>query len=857
MKFGRRIEQTLYPEWEAFYLDYKGLKKTLKQATENGLQWNDEDEAHFVKELEKELEKIAGFQDRKAKELASRIRVAEKTVKSLTSDPDVLNEQDEDDAEAQQSKFHIPSDPHGADEGSDDDEDDEDEEGGEDNSNSDDGSVNAVEERFRSLEEDVAILVADVHDLALFTKLNYTGFIKIVKKHDKVTGFPLKPVFSHQFLEKAPFHRYNYDAIIVKLSKLYDLVRTRGHPVEGDSGAGGSQNAFVRQTTKYWVHPDNIVQLKLNVLRHLPVLVFNSDKEFEPADSAITSIYFDNEDLDLYLGRLEKTEGAEAIRMRWYGGMDTKTIFVERKTHREDWTGEKSVKERFQIKEHQMNDYINGRMTMDEQLEAAAKAKGKDPKDADKVKGLANEVQYAIQTRKLRPVMRSFYNRTAFQLPGDARVRISLDTELTMVREDDFDGKDRTASADHPNGNWRRTDIGITPPFNQIDKKDSAEFPYAVLEVKLQTQMGQEPPEWVRDLVASHLVEAVPKFSKFIHGCAALLPERVALIPFWLPQMDIDIRKQSRGHQVDIHRPHHGVTSAGNSASVTPTSIGSPPPSEAPYNEPVSDGEFDDDDDPYSKLASKDDEAKQIKLTDAVMSRINEARAFREVKLRQEAEAKRLAGEGQVQGPSSTADRKPSTNGNTNSAKRAERPIHIEPLTGSRQFDAKYSSMLNSLGISKLFKSKSQREREQAEAGLDEEEEEDEGAPLDQPEMVRFSAPAGKRISVPVRIEPKVIFANERTFLRWLHVAVLLAGISTGLLNFVSVDDTAGMYSAFAFTLCALISVAYSAGMFGYRAISLRKRRDARYHDDLGPTLLGGIIIVALGINFILRLKSF
>ena len=41
---------------------------------------------------------------------------------------------------------------------------------------------------------------------------------------------------------------------------------------------------------------------------------------------AITSIYFDNEDLELYLGRLEKTEGAEAIRLRWYGDMDQKTV---------------------------------------------------------------------------------------------------------------------------------------------------------------------------------------------------------------------------------------------------------------------------------------------------------------------------------------------------------------------------------------------------------------------------------------------------------------------------------------------------------------------------------------------------
>lgn len=73
-----------------------------------------------------------------------------------------------------------------------------------------------------------------------------------MRPHQRLSLTPRASSLS-QFLEKTPFHRYNYDAIIVKLSKLYDLVRTRGHPVEGDSGAGGSQNAFVRQTTKYWV----------------------------------------------------------------------------------------------------------------------------------------------------------------------------------------------------------------------------------------------------------------------------------------------------------------------------------------------------------------------------------------------------------------------------------------------------------------------------------------------------------------------------------------------------------------------------------------------------------------------------
>lgn len=102
--------------------------------------------------------------------------------------------------------------------------------------------------------------------------------------------------------------------------------------------------------------------------------------------------------------------------------------------------------------------------------------------------------------------MRTFYNRTAFQLPGDARVRISLDTELTMVREDNWDGSRRAGD------NWRRTDIGINYPFSGTPAEDVEKFPYGVLEVKLQTQMGQEPPDWVRELVASHLVESIPKF---------------------------------------------------------------------------------------------------------------------------------------------------------------------------------------------------------------------------------------------------------------------------------------------------------------------------------------------------------
>jgi SPX domain protein involved in polyphosphate accumulation len=151
------------------------------------------------------------------------------------------------------------------------------------------------------------------------------------------------------------------------------------------------------------VHPDNYVNLKLAILKHLPVLVFNPNKPFEPSDSAISSIYLDNPSLDLYLGRLEKLEGAEAIRLRWYGDVGVKQIFVERKTHREDWTGEKSVKARFPIEEQHVNAYLRGEYTMDEAFEQLRKKGKKSDKDVDSMIKLAREVQASIKQKDLQP----------------------------------------------------------------------------------------------------------------------------------------------------------------------------------------------------------------------------------------------------------------------------------------------------------------------------------------------------------------------------------------------------------------------------------------------------------------------
>ncbi|KAJ1742943.1 hypothetical protein LPJ78_002217 [Coemansia sp. RSA 989] len=725
MKFGQQLRDSLFPDWKFYYVDYSGLKRFLYERTEKG--YTADDESEFVKLLDSELEKVNNFQQTKSSEMKQRIEYCEKQVDLITQNP-------------------APED--------------------------------AKREQLDIIEREIDAVISEVYELAKFTRLNFTAFIKIVKKHDKNAPFILKPIFTER-LNSRPFFKENFDELLLELSRLYNIVRNGGVDVDGnkDPQAGNGQN-FVRQTTKYWVHPDNVMELKLYILKYLPVLIYRTKGMAAPPNPAITSIYFDNEDLDLYQGRLEKSEGAEAIRLRWYGDMDSSEIFVERKTHHEDWTGEKSVKERFSIKEKHVNEYLAGTYTLDSKIERLREEGKKSEQDLQDMDKLSHEVLDSVKTKHLVPVIRSFYNRTAFQIPGDARVRISLDTELTMVREDSFDGKPRAGS------NWRRTDIGIDYPFSQLPEQDVCRFPYAILEVKLQTQSGVEPPQWVLDLIDSHLVEAVPKFSKFIHGTSVLLEDRVDVLPFWFSQMDRDIRKPAtKGIGISRTNSPRGSFVAIDNATrqrVGGGHMGSKTPSQA------------------SEQYQNDDIEVVVESEPGEHSSQNEDTATHY----------------------------------SNNYDGAEPPNEATSLLGRQNRSKSWLHKINPFSPT----NKPMHNGRHSEAPFT--------SRQDQP---------NKRIAVPVRVEPKVFFANERTFLSWLNFAIVLGSLALGLLNF---GDSTGKIAGAAFTVIAMMVMIYALMLFQWRAERIRRRESGPYDDRIGPTILVVVLISAVVLNFYLKIIS-
>ena len=131
-----------------YYIAYEDLKKALKTdyvsepTPENPRPerkpWTEDDEHNFVSLLESELDKVFTFQRVKSDEIVRRIQASEVDVTEVISH-----------LEHSSASNPAPSD-----------------------------------EDFLYLEQILSDIIADVHDLAKFTQLNYTGFQKIIKKHD-------------------------------------------------------------------------------------------------------------------------------------------------------------------------------------------------------------------------------------------------------------------------------------------------------------------------------------------------------------------------------------------------------------------------------------------------------------------------------------------------------------------------------------------------------------------------------------------------------------------------------------------------------------------------------------------------
>lgn len=266
-----------------------------------------------------------------------------------------------------------------------------------------------TEEKINVVKEKSDVVAEGFLRLEKYVNINFMGFHKILKKHDKyLPSNPCKTFYLNRLHNQA-WVRGDYSDLVVRLSHIYSTLRN-DKVVEDTSGESQS---FLRSTTKYWVKTEDVSRVKYEVLRHLPVFLQNTSTG--ESDSQLTnSVYLDNDQLELYHNRLDKTPGSIALRLRWYGTGSPSTVFVERKTHQDTWTGEVSVKERFMCDETDIQRIMTDSYDIDKIKENMVE-KGTSQTEVQDWEALVKEVVQVIGSKQLIPTMRTQVSRIVNQ----------------------------------------------------------------------------------------------------------------------------------------------------------------------------------------------------------------------------------------------------------------------------------------------------------------------------------------------------------------------------------------------------------------------------------------------------------
>jgi hypothetical protein len=106
-----------------------------------------------------------------------------------------------------------------------------------------------------------------------------------------------------------------------------------------------------------------------------------------------------------------------------------------------------------------------------------------------------------------------------------------------------------------------------------------------------------------------------------------------------------------------------------------------------------------------------------------------------------------------------------------------------------------------------------------------------------------------------VRVEAKVWLANQRTFVKWQHVTVLLASLGLGLFNAAGEDNAIARGLAIVYTVVAVLTGIWGWGIYTYRSNLIRTRSGIDFDAITGPIVVCTGLFFALILNFGFRVS--
>jgi len=604
--------------------------------------------------------------------------------------------------------------------------------------------------------------------------------------------------------------------IVQLLSDIFSLVRDIEEDTKDKGDTWVAPQSFERVTTKYWVREEDLPEVLLKSASELPILVYGKSglltkNPKDPSEggkvefwksmaSPISSVYFDSDDLDLYRERLKRSEGANLVRVRWYGNSKPSSdsvVFLELKTHHECWIDNQSVKERINLLSKRISSLIDisdGPWTPKYAKTLVTEASGSEATEQElqTATDLLVEIRGLFLKWELKPCVRTSYTRAAFQNPKNNNLRLTIDKDITVIDEkrvrqlreskSDDDSNDNEDSVQSSNS-WCIDDSDIVPI------EAFAKVPYGVFEVKVATG---ESPDFVQDLERSDAIVEAPKFSKFLSGVSLHNATQVETLPWWSAD---ELFAPMYNRRTSNRRPSR--QSIFDIFVVKGTPVG--------VSEELKLDVEEDSTSPFDYDALEQGEIIQP------LTRISEKRKSSQT--------------------TSMANSAGRVLGDSSSKKQSSQKSELETLSNSSRkkgsdLDGRVSKLGRLSTSGKLLSQKffSTRESNNSEKG---------------------AAPRS-----PARVEPKSFFANERTFIQWVTVGSLfmfVAGlVYTEGLSMGSRHGQSFMIFGTALIACALFVVLYGVAVYYRRVYLMINAKPYGYSDTFGPAVLGMFMIVLL-----------
>jgi SPX domain protein involved in polyphosphate accumulation len=181
MRFGKTLRESIYPPWKDQYIDYAKLKAMLKEdeRRDEPQTWTQEEEQKFTDEvIHGQLNKVSTFSSKTINSLQARVETALDKLKDLTPTQD-------------RAKSDITT------------------------------------GRLKEFRAELDSITDELEELKRYCSINYTGFLKIAKKHDRAPErehFKIRPFVKVNLSNQGFNSEAIYTPLLKKLSDMYWAV---------------------------------------------------------------------------------------------------------------------------------------------------------------------------------------------------------------------------------------------------------------------------------------------------------------------------------------------------------------------------------------------------------------------------------------------------------------------------------------------------------------------------------------------------------------------------------------------------------------------------------------------------------